>query len=206
VKSFGFPSKRNPDGAKEVVYGPERLLFEELESSKKTQPVMRYMTVPILDSKIRNPVGKAHRSVKKKLLNLKPWEYLSRSSDPKFGLRERAVLQSLKPRIAQVVQLKEESLKEIRTGSKANGLRSLHRVLQCINRWRGWTLCDHLMYRMVLWAIRELTRAKLVLGALGLTNLDLSDPFLRDHRGERSGGRRSVFFVNDGEYNTGVSS
>jgi len=157
-------------GAVEVLHGPEALTYGEITpSSKRKEPIMRSIIVEIPPaSPLAVPYTREEHKAKKNLLKLQPFEYFERSSDPKFGLRERAALQSLKGSLNKVQEVRLSTLKMLRAGLKTDGLHILHRSVQCIKRRSKWSLYDHLLTRYLLWSILEIKRAKLVLLAIGL--------------------------------------
>jgi hypothetical protein len=174
IKSFGVPLKRTPKDAVEVLYGTEQLTKGELTPSMKGVATKRCFVVERLPA---SPYGQTYtrsdQKVKKNLLKLEPSEYFERSSDPKFGLRERAALQTLKSTLYNIQDLKSSALLGLRIGMKSDGLHLLHRLLQSIKRRKRWSLYDHLISRYILWNIGEIKQAKLVLAAIGLEPCDL---------------------------------
>jgi len=166
-------------GAIEVLYGTEKVSFSELCSKEKTAPTMRFIVVNLSNAKDGHSLTLSDRYIKKKLLNLRPWEYFRASSDPTFRVDCRAVLQSLKPSFYAIKALMDSSLREIREGSKPFGFRCLKRMKALLMRRFKWSLKDHLIFRYVRWAIGELEHGIHTLDILGLSRQDLDNPLLK---------------------------
>jgi len=186
----------------DVLHGREGLTYGEIApSSKRKEPTMRSIVVEIPPaSPLAVPYTREEHKAKKNLLKLKPFEYFEKSSDPKFGLRERAALQSLKASLNKVQEVRLSAFKMLRGGMKTDGLHLLHRSVQSIKRRRKWSLYDHLLTRYLLWSILEIKRAKLVLSAIGLDS-DLLRHSLNVGR-TRTGLPRTRLFVLDESYQT----
>jgi len=211
VKSFGLPLRRRPDGAVKVLHGPDKVSYRHLVRQKATLsvPVVKFITVKVsepdtsppwtISSKRKVVRGvtappKEERTLKKKLLELKPWEYLKASSDPKFGLRERAFLKSLKHQFYNLWNLMEDALKEVRTGRPRKAKRCLNSILRIRKEFPEWSLGDHLVYRYAQWAMGQVVSATQVLRALGISSQDIREalPLAR-----RTVGLSRPLFVSD---------
>jgi len=152
----------------------------------------------------RIPLTKSEKSTKKKLLNLRPWEYFEASSNPKIGLPVRAVLQSLKAPLCYTHELLQDTLQESRSGLRPYGMKALLRLKYYFKECSDRSLREHLLTRYVHWAIGQAKSAKRVLLALGFTSQDLRDPLLRNYVRGRNGLRTTNLFIRDKEYTTGV--
>jgi len=216
IRSWGVPLKGTPRGAVEVLYGTKQLAYSELFVDLDTgddiavdlkQPVMKIITVKIpKESLPGQPAKPADRKAKKYLLKLKPFEYFEKGSDPKVGLKSRAVLQSLRRPMCSAHQLKEEGLSLLRNGLYSKAIRHFHFLLLCIKKRKRWSLSDHLLTRYINWCILELKRAKLVLKAIGLDTDMLREAAKRHpHWRRRSRGLgpdRNRVFILDESYQT----
>jgi len=173
VRAWGLPRRGKPDGAISVRYGPSRLSYGRLDAASRHKPCEKLFTVKLLDSRSAT-LSKADRTLKDDILKLKPDKYYQAMSDPKIGLRTRAVLQSAKQNLNAVWVLLQDSLREIQNGYHNVATGYLHRTLTKVKEKGKWEIYDHLLFRFAQWALREIKRAKHVLSVLGLTAQDVS--------------------------------
>jgi hypothetical protein len=168
----------------------------------RDQPCEKFIKVTVLDPKTA-PLNNIEKKLKKNLLKLHPTEYFSKMSDPKFGLPERAALQALKPRFNNIRALLEDTLRDIRNGSRTSGANYFARVQRTLKAKLRWAVSDHLVYRLALWANRQVKSAKRVLRALGLTAPDIRMALPSGKQDRRL--RARALYVVDREYTTGMA-
>jgi len=172
VKAWGIPRRGLPEGAAAISYGPKKLSYRKLDSASRNTPCVKYITVqlPVPGSELPS---KAKKEIKKNLFSLKPYNYYTAMSNPKMGLRERAVLQSLKPSLNAIWTLLQSSLKELQNGFRNSGTGYLHASLNKLKSVNKWTINDHLLFRFAHWANGQVKQAKHVLRVLGLEAQDI---------------------------------
>lgn len=202
VRAWGLPRRGKPEGAISVGYGPGKLPFRKLDAASRREPCEKLIKVELLDPKSAS-LNKVEREVKKNLLNLRPDRYYHAMSDPKMGLRERAALQSLKPRLNSVWALLQDSLREIHNGYRNTATGYVYKILNKLSGKRKWAVSDHLLHRFTRWVIGEIKRAKRVLLILGLTAQEVA---LALPSRKRSGRRLDCAqLVSDKLYTTGMA-
>jgi len=186
----------------DVVYGSCKLPFGKLDRAARDKPGMKHIRVTLLDPK-GGSLSKGERTLKKNLLKLTPDSYYREMSNPKFGLRERAVLQSLKPRLNSVWATLQESLRELQNGWNNVATGYLYRDLNQIKARVKWTVTDHLLYRFVQWTIGQVNDAKHHLRTFGLSAQEITMAL----PSRKQSNRRidCAQLVNDKLYTTGMA-
>jgi hypothetical protein len=205
IVSWGLPLKRRPKGLDDTLYGVhkgssrERVHFNEITKSQRATPTKRHFVVPLretpkeLRESIRYPKKEtgitrlrrnqlvAELQAKKILLKLKPWNYLSSSSDAGFPIRARAVLQSVKPKLRLSSWLLCESLRAIRIGDRDNSRRHLH-ILYHRYKMHDHSIGNTMITRHIRWCIGFVKHARQVLRVLDISCRDLSTPVVQADR------------------------